>query len=114
MSAGGCSAGKLLLQVAYGLVDCRLDAVRSVLPLAEPHERAALMGVFYIESYLANSVPTIAVGYLAQRAGLLTAVNVYGAVLDDARVLRVGRAMEIRMRHAVPSGLGGDLQGALQ
>lgn len=65
----------------FGFGASFLGAVRSVLPLAEPHERAALMGVFYIESYLANSVPTIAVGYLAQRAGLLTAVNVYGAVI---------------------------------
>lgn len=52
------------------------SVVRSALPLAEPHERAALMGAFYVESYLADSVPTIAVGYLAQRSGLLTAVNV--------------------------------------
>jgi len=66
-----------------------LGAVRSVLPLAEPHERAALMGVFYIESYLAHSVPTIATGYLAQKAGLLTAVNVYGTVIMVLVVLAI-------------------------
>lgn len=65
----------------FGFGASFLGAVRSVLPLAQPHERAGLMGVFYIESYLANSVPTIAVGYLAQRTGLLAAVNVYGVVI---------------------------------
>ncbi|MCO7563425.1 MFS transporter [Pseudomonas sp. S 311-6] len=65
----------------FGFGASFLGAVRSVLPLAQPHERAGLMGVFYIESYLANSVPTIAIGYLAQRTGLLVAVNVYGLVI---------------------------------
>jgi len=66
-----------------------LGAVRSVLPLAKPHERAALMGVFYIESYLANSVPTIAIGYLAQKTGLLPATNAYGAVILVLAVLAI-------------------------
>lgn len=52
--------GSILAGFGFGATF--LGAVRSVLPLAEPHERAALMGAFYIESYLANSVPTIAVG----------------------------------------------------
>ncbi|MCS2608530.1 MFS transporter [Halomonas dongshanensis] len=69
------------IMAGFGFGASFLGALKSVLPLAEPHERAALMGVFYIESYLAHSVPTMAVGYLAQRAGLLVAVNVYGAVI---------------------------------
>ncbi|WPD74213.1 hypothetical protein OGM23_13660 [Dickeya fangzhongdai] len=73
----------------FGFGASFLGAVRSVLPLAEPHERAALMGVFYIESYLANSVPTIAVGYLAQRAGLLAAANTYGTVIAVLTVLAI-------------------------
>lgn len=64
-----------------------LGAVRSVLPLAEPHQRAALMAVFYTQCYLANSLPTIALGYLARRTGLLTAVNVYGALIIVLAVL---------------------------
>lgn len=73
----------------FGFGASFLGAVRSVLPLAEPHERAALMGVFYIESYLAHSVPTMAVGYLAQKAGLLAAVNVYGAVITALALLAI-------------------------
>jgi len=58
-----------------------LGAVRSIVPLAEPHERSALMAAFYIQSYLSFSVPTIAVGYLAQHQGLLVAANVYGTII---------------------------------
>ncbi|KJV36549.1 MFS transporter [Luteibacter yeojuensis] len=58
-----------------------LGAVRSVLPLAGPHERSHLMAVFYIESYLAFSVPTIAVGFLAQQVGLPAAVNIYAGII---------------------------------
>ncbi|PHM52276.1 MFS transporter [Xenorhabdus sp. KK7.4] len=65
----------------FGFGATFLGAIRTVLPLAEPHERGGLMGAFYIESYLANSVPTIAIGYLAHQSGLLVAVNVYGAVI---------------------------------
>ncbi|MGO2990976.1 MAG: MFS transporter [Halomonadaceae bacterium] len=73
----------------FGFGASFLGAVRSVLPLAEPHERAALMGVFYIESYLAHSVPTMAVGFLAQKAGLLAAVNIYGAVITALALLAI-------------------------
>ncbi|MGA7436925.1 MAG: hypothetical protein WBW32_02220, partial [Luteibacter sp.] len=52
-----------------------------VLPLAEPHERSRLMAAFYIQSYLAFSLPTIAVGYIAQHYGLLTAINLYGGII---------------------------------
>lgn len=58
-----------------------LGAVRSVMPLAEPHERSRLMAAFYIQSYLAFSVPTIAVGALAQHYGLSAAIHLYGGVI---------------------------------
>ncbi|MGO2242999.1 MAG: MFS transporter [Halomonas sp.] len=60
-----------------------LGSLRSVLSLAEPHQRASLMGVFYTESYLAHSLPTIAIGYVAQKTDLLTAVNVYGVLIGS-------------------------------
>lgn len=66
-----------------------LGSVRSVLPLAEPSQRASLMGVFYTESYLANSLPTIAIGYLAQKTNLLTAVNVYGVLISSLVLLAI-------------------------
>lgn len=58
-----------------------LGSVRSLMPLAPPDERAALMATFYMESYLSFSLPAIAGGFLAQRFGLLTAANIYGATV---------------------------------
>jgi len=71
--------GSLIAGCGFGVTF--LGALGRLLPLAKPHERSALMGVFYTQSYLAHSVPTIAAGYLAQRTNLLTAANVYGAVI---------------------------------
>ncbi|QWT21380.1 MFS transporter [Bacillus sp. NP157] len=58
-----------------------LGVMRSVTPLAAPHERSRLMAVFYIESYVAFSVPTIAIGYVAQHQGLLFAIHLYAGVI---------------------------------
>lgn len=56
-------------------------SVRSVLPLADAGDRTRLMAVFYIESYLAFSVPTIAIGRVAQNHGLLVAIDAYAAII---------------------------------
>ncbi|WP_088510031.1 MFS transporter [Burkholderia ubonensis] len=58
-----------------------LGAVRSVMPLAQPHERAGLMAAFYVESYLANCLPAILAGYMTPRLGLLKVANFYGGAL---------------------------------
>ncbi|QDE41426.1 MFS transporter [Luteibacter pinisoli] len=78
-SAVGLLVGSVIAGAGFGA--SFLGAVRSVMPLAEPHERSRLMAAFYIESYVAFSVPTIAVGYVAQHQGLLTAINLYGGVI---------------------------------
>jgi MFS family permease len=56
-------------------------ALRSVIPLAEPHERGALISAIYIASYLAFSVPAIVAGMAASRFGLLPVTYVYGLLL---------------------------------
>ena len=53
-------------------------SVRSLVPLAQPHERAGLMAGFYVASYLAFSLPAIAAGVLAQRLGLEFTAACYG------------------------------------
>ncbi|WP_413729943.1 MFS transporter [Sodalis sp. RH22] len=58
-----------------------LGAIRSIVPLAEPTERAGLMAAFYVESYLANSIPAILAGYMAQHLDLLSVANLYGSSL---------------------------------
>jgi hypothetical protein len=55
--------------------------VRTLLPLAQARERAGLLSAFYVESYLAFSIPAIAVGLLAPRLGLPVSAYVYGAVV---------------------------------
>ena len=53
----------------------------SVLPLASDHQRAALLSTFYIESYLAYSLPTVAVGLLVPVIGLPVSAYIYGSAI---------------------------------
>ena len=54
-----------------------LGAVRSLVPLALPHERAGLMSAYYVLSYLAFCLPALLAGHLARSFGLLATTNVY-------------------------------------
>lgn len=56
-------------------------AVRSLVPLAAPHERAGLMSGFFVLSYLAFSVPAIAAGLFTGLFGLHATTLVYGSLL---------------------------------
>lgn len=58
-----------------------LGAVRSLVPLTLPHERAGLMSAYYVLSYLAFCLPALLAGYLARNLGLLTTTDGYGVVL---------------------------------
>ncbi|CAM5183635.1 hypothetical protein CDEF62S_04653 [Castellaniella defragrans] len=95
------NAGLLLVGsvvAGFGFGAAFSGAVRTVLPLAEPHERAALMGAFYVESYLAHSVPTMAIGYVAQAAGLSIAANVYGGLILALVLLSAGWSPRVAAR----------------
>ena len=71
--------GSMIAGVGFG--SGFLGAVRSIVHLVEPTERAGLMAAFYVESYLANSLPTILAGYMAQRLDLLMVANMYGGAI---------------------------------
>ncbi|MCG6578198.1 MFS transporter [Pseudomonas sp. AF32] len=58
-----------------------LGALRSIMPLALPHERAGLMSAFYVLSYLAFSLPSLLAGNLTRVFGLMATTDGYGAVL---------------------------------
>ena len=75
-----------------------LGAVRSLVPLALPHERAGLMSAYYVLSYLAFCLPALLAGYLARTYGLLATTDGYGAVLI---VLAVGALLLSLRAHAV-------------
>src|ERR1700730_10543399 len=72
-------ASSALAGIGFGAA--YLGALGSIAPLAEPHERGALMAAFYIEGYLSYALPAVGAGYLAQEIGLLAAANVFGAAL---------------------------------
>jgi MFS family permease len=67
-------------------------AIRSVMPLAHPHERAGVLSVLYVISYLAMGVPAVIAGFLVVDAGgLLSAVREYGiAIMVLAALALVG------------------------
>ncbi|MDB6446706.1 Predicted arabinose efflux permease, MFS family [Pseudomonas sp. NFACC32-1] len=58
-----------------------LGALRSIMPLALPHERAGLMSAFYVLSYLAFSLPSLLAGNLTRVFGLIATTDGYGAIL---------------------------------
>jgi MFS family permease len=53
-------------------------ALRSLIPWAQPNERAALLSAFYVEGYLAFSLPAVLAGFLAPLVGLTRAADFYG------------------------------------
>ncbi|MFC0450970.1 MFS transporter [Rhodococcus jostii] len=55
--------------------------IRTVMPLAEPHERAGLLSSIYVIAYLANSVPALAAGYLVGKVGLVDTTRIYGGLV---------------------------------
>lgn len=58
-----------------------LGALRLLLPLAQAHERGALMAAFLALSYLAFCIPALLAGVSIKTAGLVTTTNVYGGVV---------------------------------
>jgi hypothetical protein len=74
--------------------------LRSLVPLAEAHERAGLMSTFYVLSYVAFSLPAIAAGLLAGRIGLQAASVGYGLVLVALGCI----ALAMMARRAARSG----------
>jgi MFS family permease len=56
-------------------------SIRTIMPLAEAHERAGLLSAFYVEGYLSFSLPAIVTGLVAPLVGLPIAADVYGSVV---------------------------------
>jgi MFS family permease len=52
--------------------------LRSVLPFAQPGERAGLLSAYFVEGYLAFSLPALAAGFLAPVVGLTRTADFYG------------------------------------
>jgi hypothetical protein len=71
-------------------------AVRSIVPFAAPHERAGVLSIVFVVSYLSMGVPAIAAGALVARHGnILGTAREFGIVvmtLALAAVLAAGLA----------------------
>ena len=72
-------AGSLIAGLGFGAAFN--GTMRSLVPLAEAHERAGLMSTFFVLSYLAFSLPAIAAGLMAGRFGLQAASVGYALLL---------------------------------
>lgn len=57
-----------------------LGILRTILPRAEAHERAGLLSAYFLQSYLALSVPAMLVGAAVPYVGLTNAATIYGGV----------------------------------
>lgn len=74
-----------------------LAVLRILMPQAAPHERAGLLSAVYVVSYLANSVPAVAAGALAQGIGLhATALGYSGMIIVLALVVVAGSFLRAR------------------
>lgn len=58
-----------------------LAAVRSIMPLAKPDERAGLLSTYYIQSYLAFSLPAILAGFLSKALGYTETTDIYAIAI---------------------------------
>jgi predicted MFS family arabinose efflux permease len=75
--------------------------VRTVVPVAAPHERAGVLSLLFTVSYLGLGVPAVAAGFLAVHgAGLTGAARDYGAALLVLAVLALA-GLARTQRHAV-------------
>jgi MFS family permease len=80
-----------------------LGALRSIMPLALPHERAGLMSAFYVLSYLAFSLPSLLAGNLTRVFGLIPTTDGYGLVLI---LLAIAALLGLLRQAAKPASSG--------
>lgn len=78
-SAWAFFAGTMVAGVGFGAGFA--GALRTVLPLAAPQERAGLLATFYVISYLAFSVPAVVAGVFVVHVGLLATARGYAIVV---------------------------------
>jgi len=88
-------AGTVIVGVGFGSTFS--GTLRALLPTAEPHQRAGLLSAFYLQSYLAFSLPAVIAGLAVPQIGLSMTAYLYGAVIillasiSMVAALRTGR-----------------------
>ena len=76
----------------------------TVMPLARPDERASLLSAYFVEGYLAFSLPAVLAGFLAPIAGLTTAANFHGTCVILFAIASLAATMSRRNRGDLHSG----------
>ena len=110
-SAGLFFVGTAIAGVGFGAGF--QGGVRTVVPLAEPHQRSGLLSVMYLISYLGFGLPTIVAGVIVVYSGVARAACEYGtavmllAALAFAGTLRRPTARIPATPAAPASSLGG-------
>jgi len=72
-------AGTMIAGVGFGATFS--GSLRTLLPTAEPHQRAGLLSAFYLQAYLAFAVLAVIAGLSIPEIGLATTAYLYGAVI---------------------------------
>ena len=73
-------------------------AIRMVLPLAAPAERAGVLSVVYVVAYLAMGVPAVLAGIrVVHGDGLLATAHEYGLAIIGLATLALAGALALRM-----------------
>jgi MFS family permease len=72
-------AGTVLTGVGFGTNF--LGSIGTIMPLAKADERAELLSAFYIQSYLAFSLPGILAGFLAKSLGYQLTTDIYATAI---------------------------------
>jgi MFS family permease len=71
--------------------------IRSVVPLAAPHERAGLVSLLYVVSYLGLGVPAVLAGFgVVHGGGLIDTTRYYGAAVIALAVLALFGLLKTR------------------
>ncbi|WFU09454.1 MFS transporter [Rhizobium sp. CB3090] len=86
--------GTLIAGAGFGATF--LGTVRNIMPLAKSDERAGLLSAFYIQSYLAFSLPAILAGFLSKAVGFTATTDIYAAailalIVSGVVALKAGR-----------------------
>jgi len=79
-------------------------AIRTIVPFAAPHERAGVLSIIYIISYIALGAPVVMAGWMVARYGnILETAEIFGAVVIAlAATALLGSAMAALTRRTQP------------
>ncbi|QEC47550.1 MFS transporter [Baekduia soli] len=94
--APGFFLGTVVAGIGFG--SAFQGALRTVIPLAAPHERAGVLSVVYAVSYLAMGLPAIVAGALAVHGGILQTSREYGVVVMTLAALALAGTAARRRR----------------